>query len=70
MIAKRTMTLNLTDAEMALLDRLCERYEMNKTAVMKKALRMFSLIDERIERGETLFAEDEKEQKRSELVLL
>lgn len=70
MAEKRTMTLNLTDAEMRALEELCSRYEMNKTAVVKKALRMFTLIDERIQKGEKLFAEDDKEQKKAELVML
>ena len=70
MLARKTLTLNLTEAEMACLEQLCGRYEMNKTAVLKKALRMFMLIDERIQRGEKLFAEDEKEQKKAELVML
>ena len=70
MLARKTLTLNLTEAEMAGLEELCGRYEMNKTAVLKKALRMFTLIDERIQRGEKLFAEDEKEQKKAELVML
>lgn len=64
------MTLNLTEAEMAALEELCSRYELSKTAVMKKALRMFTLIDERIQKGEKLFAEDEKEQKKAELIML
>ena len=70
MIARKTMTLNLTEAEMTSLELLSDRYEINKTAVVKKALRMFCLIDERIQRGEKLFAEDEKEQKKAELVVL
>jgi hypothetical protein len=70
MRARKTLTLNLTEAEMAGLEVLCGRYEMNKTAVLRKALRMFSMIDARIERGEKLFAEDEKEQKKAELVML
>lgn len=70
MQARKTMTLNLTEAEMAALEELCSRYELSKTAVMKKALRMFTLIDERIQKGEKLFAEDEKEQKKAELIML
>lgn len=70
MADKRTMTLNLTDDEMNALDALSSRYEMSKTAIIRKALRMYQMIDTRLQRGEKLFMEDEIEKKKSELVVL
>lgn len=70
MADKRTMTLNLTDDEMNALDALSSRYDMSKTAIIRKALRMYQLIDTRLQRGEKLFMEDEIEKKKSELVVL
>jgi predicted transcriptional regulator len=70
MADKRTMTLNLTDDEMNALDALSSRYDMSKTAIIRKALRMYQLIDTRLRRGEKLFMEDEIEKKKSELVVL
>lgn len=70
MAEKRTMTLNLTDEEMGLLDELSSRYDMSKTAIVRKALRMYHVIDVRLQRGEKLFLEDEVEKKKSELVVL
>lgn len=70
MADKRTMTLNLTDDEMNALDSLASRYEMSKTAIIRKALRMYQVIDARLQRGEKLFMEDEIEKKKSELVVL
>lgn len=64
------MTLNLTDEEMGLLDELSSRYDMSKTAIVRKALRMYHVIDVRLQRGEKLFLEDEVEKKKSELVVL
>lgn len=64
------MTLNLSESEMKDLEALCLRYDMNKTALMKKAFRMFLMIDQRLQKGEKLFAEDEKENKKAELVVL
>ena len=70
MAEKRTMTLNLTDDEMTSLETLSARYDMTKTAVIRKALRMYQVIDERLQRGDKLFLEDEIEKKKSELLVL
>jgi predicted DNA-binding protein YlxM (UPF0122 family) len=70
MADKRTMTLNLTYEEMLALDELSTRYDMSKTAIVRKALRMYQVIDARLQRGEKLFMEDEVEKKKSELVVL
>jgi predicted transcriptional regulator len=70
MADKRTMTLNLNDDEMDALDALSSRYDMSKTAIIRKALRMYQVIDTRLQRGEKLFMEDEIEKKKSELLVL
>jgi predicted transcriptional regulator len=70
MAEKRTMTLNLNDDEMNALDALSSRYDMSKTAIIRKALRMYQMIDTRLQRGEKLFVEDEVEKKKSELLVL
>ena len=70
MADKRTMTLNLTDEEMKVLEELSSRYEMSKTAILRKALRMYQVIDSRLQRGEKLFMENEVEKKKSELLVL
>lgn len=69
MQTKKTMTLNLTEAEMEVLEDLATRKELTKTAVIRQALRLFQLIDARMEHGEKLFFEDRKS-KKSELVVL
>jgi hypothetical protein len=65
----KTMTLNLSELEMAAIDELAERKGMNKTALMKQALRLYQTIDVRLSRGEKIFFENNEKQK-SELVLL
>jgi len=70
MAEKRTMTLNLTDDEMTSLETLSTRYDMTKTAIIRKALRMYQVIDERLQRGDKFFLEDEIEKKKSELLVL
>jgi hypothetical protein len=70
MAEKRTMTLNLTDDEMTSLETLSSRYDMTKTAIIRKALRMYQVIDERLQRGDKLFLEDKIEKKKSEILVL
>ncbi|MEO8494367.1 MAG: ribbon-helix-helix protein, CopG family [Planctomycetota bacterium] len=69
MADKRTMTLNLTDAEMKALEELAERKDLSKTAVLRQALRLYQLVDERLANGEKLFFEDD-EKKQSEMMFL
>lgn len=70
MSTKRTMTLNLTDAEMDALERLSDEREMSKTAVLRQALRLYQVITVRIRSGEKLFFEDELVKEKKELVVL
>ncbi|MFZ4429183.1 MAG: ribbon-helix-helix protein, CopG family [Phycisphaerales bacterium] len=67
---KRTMTLNLTEAEMEALDVLAQKKELSKTAVIRQAIRLYQLIDARLARGEKLVFEDDKLQKKSEVMVL
>ena len=70
MADKRTMTLNLTEPEMKVLTQLAERKELSKTAVLRQALRLYQMVSVRIDKGETLYFENELEKKKSELVML
>ncbi|TXI89807.1 MAG: ribbon-helix-helix protein, CopG family [Chryseobacterium sp.] len=70
MANKRTMTLNLTDAEMDALEKLSERKDLSKTAVLRQALRLYQAVDARIERGDKLFFEDEAKKEKAEVMVL
>ncbi len=70
MATKKTMTLNLTDAEMGVLDELCEKKDLSKTAVLRQALRLYQLIENRIDKGDKLFFEDEKTKEKAEVMML
>jgi len=70
MSGKRTMTLNLTGAEMDALDDLSKRKELSKTAVIRQALRLYQAVDHRLAAGEKLFFEDELEKKKAEVMVL
>ena len=66
---KRTMTLNLTNQEMTVLDELSAQKDLTKTALIRQALRLYQLVDARISRGEKLFFEDQEKQKAELMVL-
>ena len=56
-----TMTLNMDDRHMAALDALAAEQDMNKTQVMKQALRLYQLVHERAKDGQQLaFTKDGK----------
>jgi predicted transcriptional regulator len=69
MALKRTMTLNLTDAEMQALEALAHEKDLSKTAVLRQALRLYQMVDARLSKGEKLLFEDD-EKKQSELMVL
>ena len=70
MSTKKTMTLNLTEAEMKVLDEMARKKDLSKTAVLRQALRLYQTIDVRLEQGEKLFFEDEAASKKAELMVL
>ncbi len=70
MTGKRTMTLNLTDAEMSALEELSARKDLNKTAVLRQALRLYQLIEARVEAGEKLYFESETTREKAEVMFL
>lgn len=67
---KRTMTLNLTDAEMAVLEELCDEKGLSKTALVRQALRLYKSVDERMARGEKMFIESADKTEKTELMVL
>ncbi len=68
--SKRTMTLNLTDLEMQVLEELCAKKDLSKTALLRQALRLYQLVETRLEKGEKLFFEDEKTKEKAEVMML
>ncbi len=70
MANKRAMTLNLTDAEMTALEDLAAKKDLNKTVVIRQALRLYQMVDLRLREGKKVFIEDEMTKAKSELMLL
>lgn len=69
MMTKRTMTLNLSPAEMDAIEALCEKKQLTKTALLRKCLRLYQVVEARLDTGEKLFFED-MEKKKAEVMLL
>ncbi len=67
---KRTMTLNLSGKEMDVLEKLCSRKGLSKTALLRQALRLYQSIDERLAHGEKLYLEDPVKKEKLELMML
>jgi hypothetical protein len=68
--AKKTMTLNLTDAEMSALEALSDKKDLNKTSILRQALRLYQVIEARLEKGDKLYFEDDKTKEKAEVVML
>ena len=68
--AKKTMTLNLTKAEMQVLEELSTKKDLSKTALLRQALRMYQIVEVRLEEGSKLFFEDEKTKDKAEILML
>ncbi|MCK5911077.1 MAG: transcriptional regulator [Caulobacter sp.] len=67
---KKTMTLNLTGAEMQALEQLSDKKDLTKTAVLRQALKLYQLVDVRLEQGGKLFFEDDTTKEKAELMVL
>lgn len=64
------MTLNLTDSEMNALEDLAAKKDLNKTVVIRQALRLYQMVDQRIRDGKKVFIEDELTKDKAELMLI
>lgn len=69
-MTKRTMTLNLNEAEMGALEALSAKKELSKIGVIRQALRLYQMVDARLERGDKLFFEDDETKEKSEVMML
>ena len=69
MSKKTLISLNLSEAELQLLTELSEKKDMSKSAVLRQALRILGLIEQRIEQGEKFYFESLDKEK-SEVLLV
>lgn len=57
----KTMTLNLTAREMAVVEELAASHELSKTQLIRQAIRLYQLVHHRIGQGETMSFSGDKE---------
>ena len=69
-MSKKTMTLNLTEAEMTALEVLAQQKDLSKTSVLRQALRLYQKISVRLDQGDKLYFEDDDSKEKSEIVVL
>jgi hypothetical protein len=55
---------------MQVLDELCAKKGLNKTALMRQSLRLYQAVETRLEQGEKLVFENEEKKQKSHLVVL
>ena len=65
----KVLTLKLRDEEMLAVGDMAQRKGLTKTGLVRQALRVFQAIEDRLERGDKVFIEDENKDK-AELLLL
>jgi hypothetical protein len=70
MKGKRTMTLNLTEAEMSALEELSMKKDLSKTAVVRQALRLYQMVESRLEAGDKLLFENDETKEKAEVMML
>ncbi|MBP7862647.1 transcriptional regulator [bacterium] len=63
MAEKRTVMVQLSEAEWDALESLAEKKDLSKVAVMRQALRLYQLVDVRMAEGEKLIFESKKSKK-------
>ncbi|GHV31830.1 hypothetical protein FACS1894167_14510 [Synergistales bacterium] len=69
-VKQKTLTLNLPEDEMSLLESLAEQKGVSKTAVLKSAIKLYYVLSLRITNGEKIFSEDVEKGEKAELLLL
>ncbi|MYA89833.1 MAG: transcriptional regulator [Boseongicola sp. SB0662_bin_57] len=67
---KRTMTLNLTEAEMNAVEQMCEQKGLSKTALVRQSLRLYKSLDDRLSLGDKVFIESADRAEKAELMVL
>ena len=67
---KKTVTLNLSSDEMSVLESLASAKGVSKTAILKSALKLYYIIQLRVDGGEKIFSEDDDKKEKVELILL
>jgi predicted transcriptional regulator len=52
------------------LEQLAEKKDLNKTVVIRQALRLYQMVDQRLREGKKLFIEDELTKNKAEMMFI
>jgi hypothetical protein len=55
---------------MRALEELCIKKDLNKTTILRQALRLYQLVEARLEKGDKLLFEEELTKKKTEVMML
>lgn len=64
------MTLALGEAETKMLDELCLKKDLTKTAAIRQAIRLYFLVDSKLADGAKLLLQEASDGHKSELMVL
>ena len=67
---KKQITLNLTDAEIEVLEELSRKKDLSKTAVLRQALRLYHVVDDKVSNGEKLYFEHDLTREKAQFMML
>ncbi len=67
---KKQVTLNLTDAELEVLEELSSKKDISKTAVLRQALRLYHIVDDKTSHGEKLYFEHDLTREKAQLMVI
>ncbi len=70
MATRKTMTLNLTETEMTVLEQLCSAKDLSKTALLRQALRLYQMLECKTREGQKLYFENDSTKEKAELMLV
>lgn len=59
----KTMTINLTDHEFEIIEKICEKKGISKTALVRQSIRLYQQLEKRLESGSKLMMENDKYRK-------
>jgi hypothetical protein len=69
-MARKTLTLNLTESEMETLEKLAEDKGLSKSALLRQALRLYQSVEHRMQHGDKLYFESADKKEKSEVLVL
>jgi len=65
----KTMTINLTNQEFEIVEKLCKKKGNTKKGLVRQSIRLYQQLEQRLESGSKLIMENEKHRKEMLIIL-